>query len=72
MKFSVDRIEGDKVILENIENGEKKDEDLLNLPVVKEGDILVLEDNLYRIDDIERENRVKIIREKLEKLRNKN
>lgn len=72
MKFAVDRIEGSFAILENIETGEKTPVDLLILPIIKEKDILVLEDNLYRKDDKEREERIKKIREKLDKLKRKN
>lgn len=72
MKFAVDRIEGSIAILENIETGEKTPVDLLILPIVKEKDILVLEDNLYRKDDKEREERIKKIREKLDRLKRKN
>ncbi|MBO5375494.1 MAG: DUF3006 domain-containing protein [Bacilli bacterium] len=72
MKFAVDRIEGSFAILENIETGEKTPVDLLILPIVKEKDILVLEDNLYRKDDKEREERIKKIREKLDRLKRKN
>ena len=72
MKFAVDRIEGSIAILENIETGEKTPVDLLILPIVKEKDILVLEDNLYRKDDKQREERIKKIREKLDRLKRKN
>ena len=71
MKFAVDRIEGSFAILENIETGEKTPVDLLILPIIKEKDILVLEDNLYRKDDKEREERIKKIREKLDRLKRK-
>lgn len=71
MKFAVDRIEGSIAILENLETKEKKSEDLINLPIVKEKDILIFEDNLYRKDDKEREERIKKIREKLERLKRK-
>lgn len=69
MKFAVDRIEGSIAILENIETGEKNSVDLLLLPVVKEKDILVFEDNLYRKDDKARDERMQKIREKLERLK---
>lgn len=72
MKFAVDRIEGEYAILENIETGEKREELLTFLPIVKERDILVFEDNLYKKDDIERQRRMEEIREKLERLKRKN
>ena len=71
MKFAVDRIEGDYAILENIETGEKKEELLTFLPIVKEKDILIFEDNLYKKDDAERQRRMEEIREKLERLKRK-
>ena len=66
MKFAVDRIEGEYAILENIETGEKREELLTFLPIVKEKDILIFEDNLYKKDDAERQRRMEEIREKLE------
>lgn len=71
MKFAVDRIEGEYAILENIETGEKREELLTFLPIVKEKDILVFEDNLYKKDDAERQRRMEEIREKLERLKRK-
>lgn len=72
MKFAVDRIEGEYAILENIETGEKREELLTFLPIVKEKDILIFEDNLYKKDDAERQRRMEEIREKLERLKRKN
>ena len=71
MKFAVDRIEGEYAILENIETGEKREELLTFLPIVKEKDILIFEDNLYKKDDAKRQSRMEEIREKLEKLKRK-
>ena len=71
MKFVVDRIEGDLAILENLDSREKIEVSLLILPVVKEGTVLVFEDELYRIDDKAREERVNLIREKLNRLKRK-
>lgn len=69
MRFAVDRIEGEYAILENIETGEKREELLTFLPIVKEKDILIFEDNLYKKDDAERQRRMEEIREKLERLK---
>ncbi len=69
-KYAVDRIEGQFAVLENIETREIKLVELLLLPVVKEKDILVYKDDLYMIDDEERRKRLKIIEEKLAKLKN--
>ena len=71
MKFAVDRIEGEYAILENIETGEKREELLTFLPIVKVKDILIFEDNLYKKDDAERQRRMEEIREKLERLKRK-
>lgn len=71
MKFAVDRIEEKYAILENIETGEKREELLTFLPIVKEKDILIFEDNLYKKDDAKRQRRMEEIREKLEKLKRK-
>ena len=71
MKFAVDRIEGKYAILENIETGEKREELLTFLPIVKEKDILIFKDNLYKKDDAERQRRMEEIREKLERLKRK-
>ncbi len=70
-KYAVDRIEGKFAILENLETKEIKLVELLLLPVVKEKDILVYQDNLYMIDDVERRKRLRLISEKLKKLKNK-
>ena len=46
--------------------------ELLLLPVVKEKDILIYKDNYYMKDDKERRKRLKLIEEKLNKLKNIN
>jgi hypothetical protein len=69
-KYAVDRIEGKFAILENIDTREIKLVELLLLPVIKEKDILVYQDNLYMKDDKERRKRLRIIEEKLNKLKN--
>lgn len=71
MKYAVDKIEESIATLENIDTKEKIEIEVINLPVVHEGDILVLEDGLYRIDNNLRDERRKLIREKLEKLKRK-
>ena len=68
-KYAVDRIEGDFAVLENIDTREIKLVELLLLPVVHEKDVLVYKDNLYMIDDTERRKRLKLIEEKLKKLK---
>ena len=69
MKYAVDRIEGNIIILENIETSEK-----IELPTIegmdaKEGDILIYENNTYRKDDTIKEERLNTIKEKMDKLR---
>ena len=71
-KYAVDHIEGGFAILENIDTKEIKMVDLLLLPVVKEKDVLVYIDNFYQIDDKERRKRLRIIKEKLDKLKENN
>ena len=68
-KYAVDRIEGKFAILENLDSGEIKLVELLLLPVVKEKDILIYQDNLYMIDDKERRKRLRIIKKRLAKLK---
>lgn len=68
-KYAVDRIEGKFAVLENIETREIKLVELLLLPVVKEKDILVYQNDLYMVDDKERRKRLKIIEQKLKKLK---
>ena len=63
MKYIVDRIEGEYVVCE-------KDGDIINIPLyelpeVKEGDILVLQDGKYTVDSALKEKRIKEIEEKM-------
>lgn len=72
MKYAVDKIEDDIVLLENIINGKKimvKKEDFL-FPV-KETDIVIKKNDAYLKDDKEKEDRIKIIKAKMEALRKK-
>jgi len=71
MKFVVDRIEGEFAILENLDSKEKEEVSILSLPVVSEGTVLIFEDGFYKIDDAARQERLRIIREKMEKLKRK-
>ncbi len=59
----IDRIEENIAVCYN--DDEKVEIDILFLPVTaKEGDVLVIENNIYRIDEAETENRRKKIKEK--------
>lgn len=69
-KYAVDRIEGKFAVLENLETNEIKLVELLLLPVVKEKDILIYQDDFYIIDDKERRKRQRLISEKLKKIKN--
>ena len=69
-KYAVDRIEGKFAVLENIDNREIKLVELFLLPVVKEKDILVYKDGFYMQDNKERRKRLKLIEDKLNKLKN--
>ncbi len=70
MKYAIDKIENDVALLENIKDGSKKEIDIKMLPLnVKETDILSYDGKVYLVDNNEKEKRIKIIREKMEKLR---
>lgn len=68
MKYAVDKIEDNIALLENIETKEKKEINISNMKI-KEGDILVYIDGVYVVDVKERENRLKKLREKLDRLK---
>lgn len=72
MKFSVDRIEDNIVVLEDIENNEIREVDISLLPEgIKEGSILVLNNDIYELDLNEEELRRKRIQEKFNRLKKK-
>lgn len=65
MKYSVDRIEEEIAILENIETGEIVEINKNELEEdIKESDILIFKDNKYIKDDEEKEDRLKSLEEK--------
>lgn len=72
MKYAVDKVEDDIVLLENIINGEKKEikKECFSFPV-KETDIVIEKDGVYLKDDKEKEERIKVIKAKMEALRKK-
>lgn len=71
IKFAVDRIEEDIVVLENIENNKIINVKKECLPKeIKELDVVIYDGKNYVLDDTERLNRIKRIKEKMEKLRN--
>ena len=70
MKYAVDRIEGNIIVLENINTKEIKEINKKSISFkVNDGDILVLKNNKYYKDDKSKEERLKIIKEKLDKLK---
>jgi hypothetical protein len=73
MKYAVDRIEEDIVVLENIKTGEILEVSISNLPKgIHEGSILVKDNDEFLIDlDTEKERR-ESLRERLERLKGNN
>lgn len=71
VRYAVDRLEGDYVVLENLENGELVEVEMSLLEDVREGDIFVYMDGKYKKDDDFRRERLANIREKMEKLKRK-
>ena len=72
MKYAIDRIEENIVVLEDINTKEKKEvqKDLLP-PNIKDGTILIFENNEYKLDLNEEELRRKQIQERFNRLRKK-
>lgn len=72
MKYAVDKVEDDIVLLENILNGEKitVKKECFSFPI-KETDIVIKKDGAYLKDDKEKEDRIKMIKAKMEALRKK-
>ena len=73
MKYSVDRIENNIIVLENLDTKEIKEINKSKLSFkVKEGDILVFKDNVFIKDDKAKEDRLKMMQEKFNKLKKTN
>ena len=73
MKYSVDRIEDNIIILQDLDTKEIKEVLKKDIGIrVKDGDILVYKDNKYKKDNKLKEDRIKIIQEKLNKLKGLN
>ena len=69
MKYSVDRIEGTIAIIQDIDDATKKEVDLAELPKeIKDGDIVVYEDNKYTLDQATTQERKKTINNKFSRL----
>jgi hypothetical protein len=73
MKYSVDRIEDNIIILQDLDTKEIKEVLKKDIGIrVKDGDILVYKDNKYKKDNKLKEDRIKLIQEKLNKLKGLN
>ena len=72
MKYAVDKVEDDIVLLENIINGEKKEikKECFSFPL-NETDIVLFENGIYKKDNKEKNERIKMIKAKMEALRKK-
>lgn len=71
MKYAVDRIEDDIVVLENITSGDIINENIKKLPKnIKEGTILIKKDNEYSLDLNTEKERRDDFRSRLERLKN--
>lgn len=70
LKYAVDKIENDIVVLENIKTGEVINESKDNISInVKERDIIIFRDGKYFFDDIEKLKRINMLREKMNRLK---
>ena len=70
MKYSVDRIIDNIVVLENLDTKELLEIDIEKLPKnIKDGTILKLENNQYLLDEITQKTREETIKEKMERLK---
>ena len=72
MKYVVDRIENNIIILENL-----KDKSILEIPkdkinfLVKDGDVLYYDNNKFRLDLETKKKRIELIKEKFNKIKKK-
>lgn len=70
MKYCVDRIEDNIVILQDLDTKEIKKVLKKDIGIrVKDGDILVYKDNKYMKDNKLKEDRIKLIQEKMNRLK---
>lgn len=72
MKYVVDRIENNIIILENL-----KDKSILEIPkdkinfLVKDGDVLYYDNNNFKLDLETKKKRIELIKEKFNKVKKK-
>lgn len=72
MKYAVDRIENNIVVLQNLETSEMSEVNIDKVPRdVKEGSILVLENNEYKLDINEESKRRENLLERFNRLKKK-
>ena len=71
MKFAVDKIEDDIVVLENLSDNSIIEVPLILIPNVKEKDIIMYENNTFKFDLEEKEKRELTIKERMAKLKAK-
>ena len=72
MKYSIDKIENNIALLENIGNNELTEISIDLLPKeIKEGTILIKQDDKYIIDDKEKEKRKNDIINRFQRLKKK-
>lgn len=70
MKYSIDRIENNIAVLENLQDKEKREVDISLLPKgSREGSILLFRNDKYELDLDEEEIRRKRIMEKFKRLK---
>lgn len=70
MKYAVDRIIEDIVVIEDIQSGKIIEVNKKNFPKdIHEGSIIVNKDNEFILDITEEENRRESLRERLERLK---
>lgn len=70
IKYAVDRVENNIIVLENLDTKEIKniDKNIINFNI-SDGDILIYENNKYYLDTKYKNERIKIIMEKLTKVK---
>lgn len=70
MKYAVDRIENDIAVLENLSDGSILKIKINLLPAeITERDIVVKSENSFLLDQKEKDNRLRRIREKMDRLK---
>lgn len=70
MKYSIDKIEKEIVILENIDTGEKKEVNINLLPIdIKEGTIIIFDNDSYVVDKKEQKARMDNIMSRFQRLK---